>query len=126
MLGKPELASAPRFESNSKRVENVDAIDALILAWTPSHELHDALAQLNAASIPAAPVTSIADIVTDPHMLARAAVARVSDEDGGFVATPGIVPAGTPPRKARLGGTRDRRESGSVRGRKSEGVTTPS
>jgi formyl-CoA transferase len=92
VLGRPELANDARFVSNPNRVANVAVIDALIEAWTATVDLDEALARLHAASIPAGIVASIADIVADPQMQARAAVTTVSDERGGTIATPGLVP----------------------------------
>ncbi len=92
VMGRPELADDPRFATNQARVANVAALEDFINAWTAQFTLDDALALLAKAGVPAGPVYSIADIVKDPHFQARGAIAAISSEDGGSIATPGLVP----------------------------------
>lgn len=93
-MGQPELASDPRFHDNQARVANIDALEAIITAWTGRRTLADVQAALDAAGVPAGPVMSIADIAADPHFQSRGMIAHVPDEriPGGEVIMHGIVP----------------------------------
>ncbi|MCW5774638.1 MAG: CoA transferase [Rhodospirillaceae bacterium] len=91
-MGEPALAEDARFATNQARVANTEALDARIEAWLAGLTLAVALEQLAAAGVPAGPVYSIADIAADPHYRARGALATVTTEDGGPIATPGLVP----------------------------------
>jgi formyl-CoA transferase len=87
LIGREGLARDPRFATNVARVENVAALDQILGDWSRSVDLEPAILALAAAGVPAGPVYSIADIVSDPHFQARGAIAEVSG-----VATPAIAP----------------------------------
>jgi crotonobetainyl-CoA:carnitine CoA-transferase CaiB-like acyl-CoA transferase len=92
VIGRPELADDPRFATNQARIEHAEALDATIAEWVAGLDLREAAAALVAADIPTGPVYSIADIVADEQMQARAATTSVPDEHGTPVATYAIVP----------------------------------
>lgn len=94
-MGRPELATDPRFRDNRARVANHDELDELITAWTTSRTLAEAQVALDKAGVPAGPVMSIADIANDEQFKARGMVAHVPDTrfPGGEVVMPGIIPA---------------------------------
>ena len=66
-----------RFATFSGRVDHRDELDALMAAWIAERSLAGVLAAFEAAEAAAAPVYSMADIATDPHFLARAAIIEV-------------------------------------------------
>ncbi|TMA52802.1 MAG: CoA transferase, partial [Deltaproteobacteria bacterium] len=92
LMGRDELASDPRFATQVVRVQNREAIDEIIAAWTADQELAVLLSRLEAATIPAGPVYSIADIVQDPHFQARDMLLTLHDRLLGAIRMPGIVP----------------------------------
>lgn len=74
LLGDPALADDPRFVTLKDRVANIDAIDALVSAWTSEHSkqwLFDAMME---AHVPCAPVRTLDEVVNDPNMHARGAL----------------------------------------------------
>jgi formyl-CoA transferase len=73
-------------------MEHAEELDGIIARWVASLDLDGATEALVAADIPTGPVYSIADIVADPQMRARAATTVIPDENGIDVATYGIVP----------------------------------
>jgi formyl-CoA transferase len=93
-MGQPELANDERFQDNRARVANLDALDAIITAWTTSRTLGEAQEALDEAGVPAGPVMSIADIVNDAQFQARGMIAHVPDArfSDGEVVMPGIIP----------------------------------
>ncbi|HWO93420.1 MAG TPA: CoA transferase, partial [Dehalococcoidia bacterium] len=69
-IGRPELASDPRFATHGQRKANEDALDAEVAAWTRDREAHGAAALLQAAGIAAGAVQDCRDLRNDPHLRA--------------------------------------------------------
>lgn len=86
----------PRFATFEGRVAHREEVERLVTDWVAARPLDEVLAAFEEAQAAAAPVYSMADILADPHYLARRAVIEV---DGvpmqGLVArlsrTPGAV-----------------------------------
>jgi crotonobetainyl-CoA:carnitine CoA-transferase CaiB-like acyl-CoA transferase len=95
--GRADLAEDPRLAHNAGRVEHQAEIDAAIAAWTATLNSQEALARLEAAEVPAGPIYSVADMVTDPHFQARGLFETV-EIDGKPLKIPAIFPklAATP------------------------------
>ncbi|NIZ60165.1 CoA transferase [Sedimentitalea sp. CY04] len=81
VLDRPDLASDTRYTSNALRVEHRDtlteSLEKLFQAWTSA----DLLAALEAATVPAGPINTIAQTFDDPQIKSR-----------GMVITPEGVP----------------------------------
>ncbi|MCE2403859.1 MAG: CoA transferase [Dehalococcoidia bacterium] len=71
VLGRPSLASDPRFADLLARIENHDALDAVISDWTSPRGQYEAARELQAAGIPAGPVLNARSMMSDPHLRAR-------------------------------------------------------
>jgi crotonobetainyl-CoA:carnitine CoA-transferase CaiB-like acyl-CoA transferase len=71
VIGRPALATDPRFATLAGRKQNEDALEALIAEWTCTRSPEEATAQLQAAGIPSAPSMSNKDLATDPHLNSR-------------------------------------------------------
>ncbi len=70
-IERPALRDDPRFATNPKRVENREALNAILdplLATRPTAEW---LARLSAAGVPAGAIKTVAEVVRDPQLLAR-------------------------------------------------------
>ena len=72
-IGRPELASDPRFSSAAARKANEDELDRIVSDWCRSRDRWAAAEALQAAGVPAFPSASSADLRTDPHLAAREA-----------------------------------------------------
>ena len=70
-MGRPGLASDPRFENRDARVANVDALNALIETFTAAHRSADLIDLFDRHGVPAADVRSPRDAVRDPRVLRR-------------------------------------------------------
>ena len=79
LIGRPELADAPRFATNGDRCANVEELDTLIAAWTRTLPAAEAQTLLEAADIPCSRLYDIADIAADPHFRARGSVRDIDD-----------------------------------------------
>jgi len=91
-IERPDLIDDERYATNQARLQHNDDLDVIIAAWTSAHLLDDAYAVLTSAGVPAGPVMSIADIVADPHVVARSFVADLPAGDGSMLSTYGLVP----------------------------------
>jgi benzylsuccinate CoA-transferase BbsF subunit len=71
VVGQPGLADDPRFADARARVQNREALDAIIAQWTSAVDHYEAAHALQAAGVPAGPVLDARDIFSDPHLAAR-------------------------------------------------------
>ncbi len=88
---RANLAEDPRLAHNAGRVEHQQEIDTAIAAWTATLDSREVLARLEAAEVPAGPIYNVADMVTDPHFLARGLFETVKI-DGKSLKIPAILP----------------------------------
>jgi crotonobetainyl-CoA:carnitine CoA-transferase CaiB-like acyl-CoA transferase len=97
-IGRPELKRDPRFETNSARLHNVEALDAEITAWLSTRSVADAWAALDAVGVTAAPIFDAGQLANDPHVLSRGVFCRMTDAEVGEVVMPAVTPrlSGTP------------------------------
>ena len=87
-LGKPELADDPRFADRATRARNMAATDAVVEAWTSSLPKGEVFRICQRHEVPCAPVQSLADVLEDPHLIERGALAKVAHDHYGAVALP--------------------------------------
>jgi crotonobetainyl-CoA:carnitine CoA-transferase CaiB-like acyl-CoA transferase len=87
LCGLPEWAQDPRFARNVARVENREAIEALVgAAFTPRHTAA-LVDELKAQGIPAAAVRSVSQALADEHTQARGLVLDVLHPTAGLFKT---------------------------------------
>ena len=67
-------------------------IDEAVGAWTATLTVDEVMQALDAASVPAGRIYTVADIAADPHYKARGMLDEVVMDDGSHLAVPGIVP----------------------------------
>lgn len=90
-IGQPELIVDPRFIENADRVAHKLELEALIGTWAAGLDASEVERKLNAASVPASKVFSMADCARDPHYAARGSVLQVDDPHAGAVLHPPIA-----------------------------------
>ncbi|MFC7229813.1 CoA transferase [Salinirubellus salinus] len=100
-IDRPDLKDDPRFETNARRLANVDELDAIIEGWMDEHTRAEVLEAFEAADATIAPIYNVEDILADEHYQARDAVVGIADEQLGearvqdafprFSETPGRV-----------------------------------
>lgn len=84
-LGRPDLASDPRFKGWLLRHENGAALYQEIASWTREHTKHEAMRILAEAGVPCSAVLDTRDLFQDPQLAARGFVKRVTHEVLGEV-----------------------------------------
>lgn len=97
-IGRPELILDSRFETNSARVQNIDAIDAIVADFMLRRTQAENLVFFDRAGVTVGPVYDAADLMTDPYMIGRQVLIDLPDEDMGLLPMHNIVPrmSGTP------------------------------
>lgn len=96
VIRRPDLGNDPGLQTNADRWERRDELDHAIGDWAKNLTTAQALAILDAAGVPAGPIYTAADIVSDSQYAARNMIQRfdvsTGDETLTNVAFPGIIP----------------------------------
>lgn len=83
-LDRPDLTGNPLFETNEQRCRHVEALKAEIEGALAGQTAAAWLERLTTASIPCAPINSVADALSNPQVLARNMVVTLegAESDG--------------------------------------------
>ena len=87
-MGRPELAEDPRFADMATRARNMAATDAVVAAWSETLPKAAVFRLCQEHDVICAPVQSLHDVLHDPHLLARGALAGVPHSHYGEVRLP--------------------------------------
>jgi formyl-CoA transferase len=91
-IDREDLVDDPRFETNAKRLQNVEELDAIIEGWTSDRPTDEVIEVMEASDAIVGPIYDIADAFEDAHFAARENLVPVEDPDLGTVRTQGVVP----------------------------------
>lgn len=92
LIGRPDLAADPRFDTPTGRVARNPEVDDLMEAWTRSHSVAQCVRLLDTASIPCGPVVRIEDLFEEPNLRHRDMIRTVTDAaTGQRVRVPGAL-----------------------------------
>jgi crotonobetainyl-CoA:carnitine CoA-transferase CaiB-like acyl-CoA transferase len=83
VMGRPELASDPRFADVVSRYHNQGELDGILGQWTRGLTPQAVTDALQAAGVAAAPVLRVPALFDDPHLRARGFWESVSHSEGG-------------------------------------------
>ncbi|CAM4359956.1 MULTISPECIES: CaiB/BaiF CoA transferase family protein [Corynebacterium] len=96
VIGRPDLAEDPLLENNAQRWDRRDELDRAIGGWTITKESHEVLQILDAEGVPAGPIFTAADIVSNEQYRARDMLQQfcvdIGEGEPTNVLFPGIVP----------------------------------
>ena len=81
-IGRPELATDPRYATYPERFKRVEEVEALVSQWMLKHSAAEALQMLESADIPHAPISSIADVFNDPQVRHCGFITEVEHPNG--------------------------------------------
>jgi crotonobetainyl-CoA:carnitine CoA-transferase CaiB-like acyl-CoA transferase len=97
-IGRADLVDDPRYRTNADRVQNAEALDAIIGAFVARRTQAENVAFFEQAEVTIGPIYDISQILEDPHVLARELVADYPDPDMGAFPMHHVVPrlSGTP------------------------------
>lgn len=92
-MGRPELATDPRYADHQARGVHQDELDTLIADWTRTLTSGQLVDAMNATGVPVGLAYTAADMLDDPHFAARESIVHVPDtEHGGTLAMQNVFP----------------------------------
>jgi CoA:oxalate CoA-transferase len=91
LMGKPELMQDPRFSAVDVRLENAEAIEAIVQEWIGGHTTDEALAAIQGAGVPCTKVATIDEVVANPQLLHRKQIVEIDHPVAGKVNTAGVT-----------------------------------
>ena len=89
LIGRPELADDPDWNTPSARLSKLDKMFALIEEWTEQHTKWEVMDKLNALNVPCGPILSTKDLIEDETLAANEAVVEVPHAQRGSFKTVG-------------------------------------
>ena len=84
-MGRPELASDPRYATHLARGQNQRALDDIVEAWTGTRTVAEVEALMLDHSVPAGVIYRAPEMLADPHFAAREALVEVETPRWGKV-----------------------------------------
>ena len=87
-MGRSDLKSDPRFQSNASRVKHMAVVDGMVEGWTRTLPRDEVMAILKKNRIPSAPVRNLREVMNDPHMHQRGMLKRMLHPDLGDIVLP--------------------------------------
>ncbi|ANC79898.1 CaiB/BaiF CoA transferase family protein [Pseudomonas putida] len=91
LIGREDLGNDPRLAQNDGRSQHAELIDGAIAEWTVQRGRDEVIEALKCARVPAGYPYTAADIVQDPHYLARQMIEQVQTSVGPLK-VPGVLP----------------------------------
>jgi len=88
-IERPDLGADPRFDSNPKRVERREELVPLLEAVFPARTTAEWLTQMQQEGVPAAPINTVDQVVSDPQVLLRQMVVDLEHPSLGTLKTLG-------------------------------------
>ncbi|HJS92612.1 MAG TPA: CoA transferase [Solirubrobacteraceae bacterium] len=85
LVGHPEVIDEPWFATGGGRAEHADLLDGIVSEWVGARTREEVLDAFTEAGAAIAPVYDVADLLADPHVIARETITRVDDEELGPV-----------------------------------------
>lgn len=77
-------ADDPRFADMTGRCTHMDEVDATVQRWTQDKPKAELAELLKSAKIPCAPVTTLPELLDDPHVRARGVLREMADDNGSW------------------------------------------
>jgi formyl-CoA transferase/CoA:oxalate CoA-transferase len=89
VAGRPELSAQPGFATSAERVVNRDAVVDAVAEIMRARTTAEWMLLLEEAGIPAGPINSVAQALSDPHVLAREMAVSLDHPTAGAVTMTG-------------------------------------
>ena len=89
-LGREDLARDPRFDSETNRVTNRDALIPILNDLLAARPADEWLARLEQAGVPAGRIRTVAEVCESPHLKARGMVVKLRHPKAGAITVMGV------------------------------------
>ena len=98
VMGRADLKDHEDYRTHAGRGRRQQELDELVSAWTRTLPADDLLVRLHEAGVPAGLIYTAADMLEDPHFLAREAIVRMVHDRLGEFPMQNVAPrlSGTP------------------------------
>jgi crotonobetainyl-CoA:carnitine CoA-transferase CaiB-like acyl-CoA transferase len=83
IMGRPALASDPRFADVARRKQHEDELDAIITQWTSERDRWEITEMLQRAGVAAMPTLNNRDLAHDPHLRERGFLVELEHPEVG-------------------------------------------
>ncbi|SIS99125.1 CaiB/BaiF CoA transferase family protein [Paracoccus saliphilus] len=70
-IGQPDLADDPRYATNAARVENLEALEAILIDALTDRTIADWVAAFSAAGVPSGPINTVDRVFDEPQVQHR-------------------------------------------------------
>jgi crotonobetainyl-CoA:carnitine CoA-transferase CaiB-like acyl-CoA transferase len=90
VIGHPEMARDPRFETDMDRFKNTQAIDTVVGPWVAEKTSEECIAILDKGRIPCSIVNTIDEALNDPQIAARDMIKNLYYPALGALPVPGL------------------------------------
>jgi crotonobetainyl-CoA:carnitine CoA-transferase CaiB-like acyl-CoA transferase len=90
LMEREDLASDPRFQDNTARMQNVEELERLITAWTATLTAAQLLSKLQAIGVPSAKVATVSDVIDNAHLAHRGQILNMEHPKAGTVPMQGF------------------------------------
>jgi len=77
-IGREDLIGDARYETPEARWRSRDEVNRFVEAWTSERPKHDVMKILGEAGVPCGACLDTAEVLTDPHLLARDMIVEVN------------------------------------------------
>lgn len=91
VMGKPELIDDPRFAKVDTRLQNADAVEAIVQKWIGGHETEEVLALIGSAGVPCTKVATVDEVVENPQLHHRRQIVEIEHPVAGKISTAGVT-----------------------------------
>ena len=90
-MGRPDLVDDKDYATDAVRLERRDEVVALVETWLSGFDsVEQVIETLETHHIPCAPVLTVEETLSHPHLVARGTVRTVKDSLGGDFQIPGM------------------------------------
>ena len=83
VMERPDLADDERFADMRTRSSNMSLTDTVVEAWTMTKTTKQVFELCQAQEVICAPVQSVSDVLSDPHLIARGALQKIEHPELG-------------------------------------------
>ena len=89
LIGRPELAQDPAWNTPEARLPKLDAVWATIEEWTQQHTKYEVMEKLNAIDVPCGPILDTKELIEDESLAASSMIVSVDHPTRGTFKTVG-------------------------------------
>lgn len=89
LMGSPDWAEMPCFRDRMSRAANWDTLRAALQTWVREQSVRELYEAAQSRRVPFAPVSTMGDLLSSPHLAARGFFAELAHPEAGTLRYPG-------------------------------------